>query len=113
MHMRARRGILSGEALADFAPKTGANGSFLSSRSMLAWTLAGVVAGEYPSKWVQVGVYSVASGVSLTRVLGQEHFQADVLVRGAAGWMIGHYVFEKHHVYHGARALRARLATGR
>jgi membrane-associated phospholipid phosphatase len=132
-------GILSGEALADsvvveevtkiifrrerplynnaagdfFAPNTGTNGSFPSSHSMLAWTLAGVVAGEYPSKWVQVGVYSVASGVSLTRVLGQEHFPTDVLVGGAAGWLIGHYVFEKHHAYHATRALQASLAIGR
>jgi hypothetical protein len=117
---RAREtSILSGEALADsvvveevtkiifrrerplynnaagdfFAPNTGTNGSFPSSHSMLAWTLAGVVPGEYPSKWVQVGVYSVASGVSLTRVLGQEHFPTDVLVGGTAGWLIGHYVF--------------------
>jgi len=126
-------GILSGEALADsviveevaklifrrerplynnaegdfFARNTGANGSFPSSHSMLAWTLAGVVAGEYPSKWVQVGVYSVASGVSLTRVLGQEHFPTDVLLGGAAGWLIGHYVFEKRHVRRRAHALRA------
>jgi hypothetical protein len=132
-------GILSGEALADsvvveevakiifrrerplynnaagdfFAPNVGANGSFPSSHSMLAWTLAGVVSGEYPSKWVQVGVYSIASGVSLTRVLGQEHFPSDVLVGGAAGWLIGHYVFEKHQVHHVTHALRAKLAIGR
>jgi hypothetical protein len=132
-------GILSGEALADsvvveevtkiifrrerplynnaagdfFAPNTGANGSFPSSHSMLAWTLAGVVAGEYPSMWVQVGVYSLASSVSLTRVLGQEHFPSDVLVGGAAGWLIGHYVFEKHHAHHAVRAPRAKPATGR
>ena len=129
-------GILSGEALADsvvvevvakiifrrdrplynnaagdfFSSNAGSNGSFPSSHSMLAWTLAGVLAGEYPSKWMQVGVYSVASGVSLTRVLGQEHFPTDVLLGGAAGWLIGHYVFEKHHVYHAPRALRAKLS---
>ena len=82
-------GILSGEAVADsavvevvtkiifrrerplynnaagdfFSSNTGSNGSFPSSHSMLAWTLAGVLAGEYPSKWMQAGVYSVASGV--------------------------------------------------
>jgi membrane-associated phospholipid phosphatase len=69
-------GILSAEALADsvvgeqvgkiifrrerplyndaagdfFAPHVGANGSFPSSHSMLAWTRAGVVTAEYPSK---------------------------------------------------------------
>lgn len=117
-------GILSAEALADsvlvvevskvifrrerplyndaagnfFSSNVGANGSFPSSHSMLAWTMAGVVAGEYPSKWVQIGVYSIASGVSLTRVLGQEHFPSDVLVGASIGWLIGHYVFDKHQV---------------
>jgi membrane-associated phospholipid phosphatase len=115
-------GILSGEALADsvvldqvtkiifrrerplynhaagdfFSSEAGNNNSFPSSHSMLAWSVAGVVAGEYRSKWVQVGAYSLASGVSVMRVLGQEHFPTDVLVGGAAGWLIGHYVFKKH-----------------
>jgi hypothetical protein len=114
-------GILSGEALADsvvldqvtkiifrrerplynnargdfFSSNAGENNSFPSSHSMLAWSIAGVTAGEYPSKWVQVSVYSLASSVSLMRVLGQEHFPTDVLVGGAAGWLIGHYVFKK------------------
>ena len=117
-------GILSGEALADsivldevtkiifrrerplynnaagdfFSSNAGTDSSFPSSHSMLAWTLAAVVAGEYPSRWVQVGLYSLATSVSLTRVLGQEHFPTDVLVGGAAGWLIGHYVFRKHHL---------------
>jgi membrane-associated phospholipid phosphatase len=34
--------------------------------------------------------------VGITRVLGQEHFPADVLVGGAAGWLIGHYVVRHH-----------------
>jgi membrane-associated phospholipid phosphatase len=115
-------GILGGEALADsvvldqvtkiifrrerprynnaagdfFSSNAGKNNSFPSSHSMLAWTVAGVIAGEYPSKWVQLSAYSLASSVSLMRVLGQEHFPTDVLVGGAAGWLIGHYVFKKH-----------------
>ena len=121
-------GLLSGEALADgvvveeiskiilrrerplynnaagdfFAPNVGADGSFPSSHSTLAWSVAAVIAGEYPSKWVQVGVYSTATSVSLMRVLGQEHFPTDVLVGGAAGWLIGHYVFKKHTRFHAA-----------
>jgi membrane-associated phospholipid phosphatase len=119
-------GILSGEALADavvveevskiilrrerplvnnaagdfFAPNVGTNGSFPSSHSTLAWSIAAVMAGEYPSKWVQAGVYTAATGVSLTRVLGQEHFPTDVLVGGVAGWLIGHYVSKKHSGWH-------------
>jgi membrane-associated phospholipid phosphatase len=134
---RAREtGILSGEALADsvvldqvtkiifrrerplynnasgnfFSSQPGSNKSFPSSHSMLAWTIAGVTAGEYPSRWVQLGTYSLATSVSLMRVLGQEHFPTDVLVGGAAGWLIGHYVFEKHQLRHVKKTLRAATA---
>ncbi len=132
-------GILGGEALADsvvveevtkiisrrerplyndaagdfFASNVGSDGAFPSSHSMLAWTVAAVVAGEYPSKWVQLSVYSVASGVSLTRVLGQEHFPTDVLLGGVAGWLIGHYVFEKHQGHRATRATRTKLDMAR
>jgi membrane-associated phospholipid phosphatase len=117
-------GILSGEALADSviveeAAKaifrrerplynnaaggffvSGANSSFPSSHSTIAWTLAGVMTAQYPSKWMQFGAYSVASSISLTRVLGQEHFPTDVLVGVATGWLIARYVTRKRHVYH-------------
>ena len=124
-------GILSGEALADsvvldqvakiifrrerplysnasgdfFSSKAG-NNSFPSSHSMLAWSIAGVIAGRYPSKWVQLGTYSLATSVSLMRVLGQEHFPTDVLVGGAAGWLIGHYVFKKHSMHSAIKTTR-------
>jgi membrane-associated phospholipid phosphatase len=127
-------GILSGEALADsvvvdqvakiifrrerplynnaaghfFSSSPGQNNSFPSSHSMLAWTIAGVTAGEYPSKWVQLGTYSLATSVSLMRVLGQEHFPTDVLVGGAAGWLIGHYVVKKHQLRHVKKTLQGK-----
>lgn len=82
-----------------FLGDAGVDSSFPSSHSLLAWSSAAVIAGEYPSRWTQIGVYSLAGGVSLTRVLGQEHFPADVLVGSAAGWLIGHYVFRAHHRY--------------
>jgi membrane-associated phospholipid phosphatase len=42
------------------------------------------------------------------RVLGQEHFPTDVLAGGAAGWLIGHYVFEKHQFRHVKKTLRGK-----
>jgi membrane-associated phospholipid phosphatase len=116
-------GILSGEAILDglvveqgmklvfwrerpstdhgrgrfFQTSVGVDSSFPSSHSMLAWSSAAVIAGEYPSRWAQWGVYSMATGVGLTRVLGQEHFPSDVLVGSAVGWLVGHYVYRKHH----------------
>ena len=116
-------GILSGEALLDgvvveqgmklifwrerpavdnarghfFQTSTGVDSSFPSSHSVLAWAAASSIASEYPSRWTQFFVYSAATGVSLTRVMGQEHFPSDVLVGSAAGWLIGHYVTHRHH----------------
>ncbi len=71
--------------------------SFPSSHSVLAWSAASVLAEEYPSRWTRVGVYSLATGVCLTRVMGQEHFPSDVLVGSALGWLVGHYVYRVHH----------------
>lgn len=80
-----------------FQGSAGFDSSFPSSHSLLSWTTAAIIAGEYPSRWTQLGVYSAASAVSVTRVLGQEHFPTDVLVGGAAGWLIGHYVYRTRH----------------
>jgi len=119
-------GILSGEALVDgliveqgmkliflrerpevnnakgefFQTSVGVDGSFPSNHSVLAWSSAAVLADEYPGRWKALGIYGAATGVSLTRVLGQQHFPSDVLVGSAFGWMIGHYVYKKHHGWH-------------
>jgi membrane-associated phospholipid phosphatase len=82
-----------------FQGSAGVDSSFPSSHSVLAWASAAVIASEYPSPWTQFGVYTLATGVSLTRVLGQQHFPTDVLVGSAAGWLVGHYVFRAHHKY--------------
>jgi len=75
----------------------GVDSSLPSSHSVLAWSTAAVLAGEYPSAWSQIAVYSLATGVSVTRVLGQEHFPTDVLVGSATGWLVGHYVYRHRH----------------
>lgn len=80
-----------------FQGSAGVDSSFPSSHSVLAWSSAAVIAEEYPSRWTQAGVYTLATGVSLTRVLGQQHFPTDVLVGSAAGWLLGHYVARAHH----------------
>jgi membrane-associated phospholipid phosphatase len=64
---------------------------------LLAWSSAAVLADEYPSMLNRLLIYSAATGVSMTRVMGREHFPSDVLVGSAAGWLVGHYVFRRHH----------------
>ena len=80
-----------------FIGSAGLDSSFISEHSIIAWSSAAVIAGEYHSKWVQLGVYTLAAGVSATRVMGREHFPSDVLLGAASGWLIGHYVFRAHH----------------
>jgi PAP2 superfamily len=80
-----------------FQTSVGADSSFPSSHSVLSWASAGVLGAEYPSGWQPVAIYTLATGVSLTRVLGQEHFPSDVIVGSAVGYLVGRYVFHKHH----------------
>jgi hypothetical protein len=80
-----------------FVGSAGVDSSFISEHSMIAWSSAAVIAGEYHSKWVRVAVYTAAAGVSLTRVMGQQHFPSDVLFGATGGWLIGHYVLRAHH----------------
>lgn len=71
--------------------------SFVSGHCIVTWSSAAVLAAEYNKPWQQAGIYTLASGVSLTRVLAQQHFPSDALLGSAAGWLIGHYVYQKHH----------------
>ena len=122
-HMR-ETGLLGGEAMVDayaagaliklatfrerpsvdryegsfYRTSAGYNSSFVSGHALTAWSSAAVLASEYPNRWMQVGVYTAATGVSLTRVLAQQHFPSDVLLGSAAGWLIGRYVY-RHHAH--------------
>lgn len=80
-----------------FETSSATDSSFPSSHSMVAWSSAAVLASESDSPLIKFGAYTLATGVSLTRVLGQQHFPSDVLVGSAFAWMIGRYVYHKHH----------------
>jgi membrane-associated phospholipid phosphatase len=71
--------------------------SFPSDHSLIAWSIASVIAHEYPGPLTQVGVYGLATLVSATRVMGQQHFPSDVVVGAAVGWLIGREVYRAHH----------------
>jgi hypothetical protein len=85
-----------------FQTSVGVDSSFPSSHSVLAWSEAAVLAGEYRNPWTQVLVYTGAAGISFTRLMGQQHFPSDVLVGSAAGWLVGHYVYKHRHRFHAA-----------
>jgi hypothetical protein len=88
-----------------FQSSAGVDSSFPSSHSVLAWAGASALAEEYQNPFIKVGLYSIATGISFTRIMGQQHFPGDVLAGSAAGWLVGHYVCRARH-RHAADALR-------
>ena len=84
------------DGLGDFF-QGASNASFPSGHSMLAWTVASVIAHEYPGPLTQALVYGGAAAVSIARVTGRQHFPADVVVGSFAGWLIGRQVYRAHH----------------
>ena len=71
--------------------------SFPSEHSAVAWSVASVAAHEYPGTLTKIGVYGLASAVTLTRVTGKQHFPSDVVVGSALGWYLARQVYRAHH----------------
>ena len=74
----ARQRPYTGTGEGKFFSGNWSSGSFPSGHATLAWTLASVVAHEYPNWPVRLLMYGVATAVSTTRVTGGVHFPADV-----------------------------------
>lgn len=116
--------LLTGEALVDSLAVTGAarlvfrrdrpavndaqgrffssditSSSFPSNHATAAWAMASVIGDEYPGWVTRTAVYGLATGVSVSRILAEQHFPSDVLIGSATGWLIGHYVYRAHHDY--------------
>jgi membrane-associated phospholipid phosphatase len=71
--------------------------SFPSDHSAVAWSIASVMAHEYPGPFTQIAAYGMATAVSASRVLGKQHFPSDVVVGAAIGWLIGRQIYRAHH----------------
>ena len=68
--------------------------SFPSGHALFTWSVASVIAHEYPRPWVKWVVYGTATAVSVTRFSGREHFPSDVVVGSAFGYLIGRHIFQ-------------------
>jgi membrane-associated phospholipid phosphatase len=71
--------------------------SFPSEHSAAAWSIASVIAHEYPGPLTSILAYGAASAISLSRVSAKQHFPSDVLIGSAIGWLVGAYVYRTHH----------------
>lgn len=83
-----------------FQPGVGFDSSFASNHAFIAWSAASAIATEYHGPWTMITAYGLATGVSVSRVLGRQHFPSDVFVGSFCGWLIGRYVVHRHrHTY--------------
>jgi membrane-associated phospholipid phosphatase len=73
--------------------------SFPSEHAAAAWSMAGVIAHEYPGPLTRLLAYGLAGGVSVARVTGREHFPSDVLIGGALGWLVARQIYRARHDY--------------
>ena len=69
------------------------NTSFPAGHPMFTWTMASVVAHEYPRPWMQLLAYGVASSLSVSRIMGRNHFASDVWVGTLLGYFICSHIF--------------------
>ena len=71
--------------------------SFPSEHAAVAWSIAGVIAHEYPGTLPKFFAYSAASAVDYARIRGRQHFPADVFVGSVLGYLAAQSVFSRHH----------------
>ncbi len=71
--------------------------SFPSEHAAAAWSIAGVIAHEYPGPLPKLLSYGLATLVSLSRVRSRDHFPSDVVVGSGLGWLISQQVYSRRH----------------
>ena len=71
--------------------------SFPSGHAIDSWAIATVLAHEYPTPFMQIASYGLASAVSVARITAQQHYASDVLVGSAFGYFIGRKIYRDHH----------------
>src|SRR5213079_2745594 len=71
--------------------------SFPSEHAAAAWSVAGVIAHEYPGPLTKIMAYGLASLVSVSRVKARQHFPSDVVVGSVIGNLIAQDIYSRHH----------------
>lgn len=71
--------------------------SFPSEHAAAAWSIATVIAHEYPGPLTTTLAYGAAAAIGAARVDAKQHFPSDVLIGSAIGWLMGEYVYRAHH----------------
>jgi hypothetical protein len=75
----------------------GGGTSFPSEHAAAAWSVASVVAHEYPGPLTKIFAYGLASLVDFSRVKAHQHFPSDVLVGSVLGNLVAQNIYSRHH----------------
>jgi hypothetical protein len=71
--------------------------SFPSEHAAAAWSIAGVIAHEYPGPLTKILAYSAAGLISYSRLRAREHFPSDVFVGGIVGDLVAQNVYSRRY----------------
>lgn len=71
--------------------------SFPSEHAAMAWSIAGVIAHEYPGNFPSLFAYGTASAISFARIRSRQHFPSDVLVGSVLGYLVSQNVYRRRH----------------
>src|SRR6266849_4672444 len=71
--------------------------SFPSEHAAAAWSVAGVIAHEYPGPLTKLFVYGLAATVDFSRVRARQHFPSDVFVGSLIGNLVAQNIYSRHH----------------
>src|SRR5467141_1539996 len=71
--------------------------SFPSEHAAAAWSVAGIIAHEYPGPFTKIMAYGLASLVSVSRVKAHQHFPSDVVVGSVIGNLVAQNIYSRHH----------------
>src|SRR5262249_44152715 len=71
--------------------------SFPSEHAAAAWSIASVIAHEYPGPLTKLLAYGAAGLISYSRVRAGQHFPSDVLVGALIGELSAYTVYRRQH----------------
>lgn len=75
----------------------GGGTSFPSEHAAAAWSVAGVIAHEYPGPLSKIFAYGLASLVDFSRLKSRQHFPSDVFVGSIIGNLVAQDIYSQHH----------------
>jgi membrane-associated phospholipid phosphatase len=82
-----------GNGKGDFLQHHAFNSSFPAGHAMFTWSMATVVAHEYPKTWVRILAYGAATTVAVSRFRARDHWASDTFVGMGLGYAIGSHIF--------------------